>query len=309
MWLDVIGLADVALIERIGAHFGLHQLSIEDVVRPHQRPKLEDYGEHLFIVARMAPMAGEDTTDQLGMFIVADCILTFQERPEDDLNLVRERIRSNRGRIRRQGADYLAYSILDAVIDAYFPLLEESGEQLEALEDQVISQPRPQVLQQIYDVRRRMLSLRKSIWPLREVISAMLRDDSPRITRETRLFLRDCYDHTVQMIDLLEVYRELSSNLMDVFLSSSGNRMNEVMKVLTMITTIFIPLSFIAGIYGMNFDGDRSPHNMPELRWYWGYPACLGVMLVLALLEVYYFYKKGWFESNSYSSNNRTLRD
>jgi magnesium transporter len=296
VWIDVTGLANTGLIEKLGAHFHIHPLAIEDIVRTHQRAKLEEFKDHLFLVARMAPLPHEEITDQLSIFLGNGYVLTFQERPGDPLNDVRDRIRTARGRIRDSGADYLMYAILDGVIDAYFPILEESGESLEDLEDEIVLRPKQSVLTSIYENRRKMLMLRRSLWPLREVTASLIRDDSNRITPETRVFLRDCYDHTVQIIDLLETYRELSSNLMDVYLSSMSNRLNEIMKVLTIITVVFIPLTFIAGVYGMNFNPNASKWNMPEVNFRYGYVICLFVMAVIALLEVYYFWVKGWLQ-------------
>ncbi|MBX7247404.1 MAG: magnesium/cobalt transporter CorA [Candidatus Sumerlaeaceae bacterium] len=294
VWIDVVGLADVSLIERIGECFKLHPLALEDVVHTHQRAKVEDYGEHQFIVLRMAPMDGEYDTDQLSMFLGPGCVVTFQERPGDCFGDVRDRIRRSKGRIRSLGADYLAYSILDAAVDAYFPLLERNGEALEELEDDVVVRPDPSVLARVYEIRRKLLILRRAVWPLREAVSVLARDQTPHFTQDTRAYLRDVYDHCIQIIDLMETYRELSSNLMDVYLSSMSNRLNEVMKVLTIITTIFIPLTFIAGVYGMNFHTESSPWNMPELAHRYGYPICIGVMLLIAIAEIIYFRRKGW---------------
>jgi len=294
VWIDVAGLADLPLIQKLCGIFGVHPLAQEDVVRTHQRSKVEEYAEHLFIVARMAPTLGEEETEQLSLFFGDGYVLTFQERPGDDLDGVRQRLRNPRSRLRHLQPDHLVYSILDAIIDAYFPLLEKSGERLELLEDELISRPANGILQEIYAERRKLLKLRRSLWPLRELASALLRGESGRFTQETRVYLRDCYDHTVQLIDLMEVYRELSSGLMDVYLSTISNRLNEVMKVLTIITVIFIPLSFVAGVYGMNFHTDESRWNMPELRWRYGYLACLAFMALIAAGEIYYFRRKGW---------------
>lgn len=294
IWIDVNGLANLHVIQELAARFELHPLAVEDVVRTHQRAKVEDYANQLFMVARMPPLKGEDLSDQLSMFLGDGYVITFQERPGDDLDPVRNRIRTSRARLRRLGPDYLAYSILDSVIDAYFPLLEADGEMLEELENSLIEGPSPAVLEQVYAIRRRLLKLRRALWPLREMTANLLRDETPRIQPETRVYLRDCYDHTVQLIDLMEVYRETSSSLMDVYLSSMSNRLNEVMKVLTIITVIFIPLTFVAGVYGMNFDPDASRLNMPELRWRYGYVVCLGLMLIIAAAEIYYFRRKGW---------------
>jgi magnesium transporter len=297
VWIDVTGLANVPMLEQIADRFHLHPLTLEDVIRTHQRAKIEEFKEHLFVVARMAPLPHEETTEQISIFLGDDYVMTFQERPGDALDEVRHRIRTGRGKLRECGPDYLLYAILDATIDAYFPLLEDSGERLEDLEDDIVLRPRGEVLSEIYDSRRKMLMLRRALWPLREVTAALIRENSPRITPDTRIFLRDCYDHTIQIIDLLETYRELSSGMMDVYLSSMSNRLNEIMKVLTIISVVFIPLTFIAGVYGMNFNTSVSRWNMPELNMRYGYVGCWAVMLLIALVELYYFWKKGWMQS------------
>ena len=298
-WIDVNGLADLDFIRAIGEEFKLHPLAMEDTVSTHQRPKAEGYDDYDFIVMRMAPCIGDDTTEQISMFLMKGCVLSFQERPGDDLETVRERIRQARGRIRKQEADYLAYALIDAIIDAFFPVAERMGERMEDLEDRVVQNGARDLLAQLYDIRRRLLDLRRALWPLREVIGGMVRDESPFFSHDTRIFLRDCHDHVIQMIDLVETYRELSSNLMDVYLSSVSNHLNEIMKVLTIISVIFIPLTFLAGIYGMNFNTQVSHWNMPELNWHFGYPLCLLGMLVITIAELVYFYRKGWLASAS----------
>lgn len=299
VWIDVAGLANVELIQRIAAHFSIHPLVLEDIVRTHQRPKLEEYEDSLFIVSRMAPCKDQDETEQLSMYLTGNCLVTFQEIPGDDLDGVRRRIRMERGRIRSQGPDYLAYALLDAVIDAYFPIVDHYGEMIEDLEDQLILSPERSLLADIYIVRRKLLEIRRALWPHRELLAILYRGDTPLIARETQIYLRDCYDHTVQLADLMENYRELVSNLMEVYLSSVSNRLNEIMKLLTIISAIFIPLTFIVGVYGMNFRPESSPWNMPELTLYYGYPICILVMVIVALVQVYYFWKKGWLTSGA----------
>ncbi len=294
VWLDIAGLRDVARIQQIGDMFGLHPLALEDAVHTHQRAKVDDYSDYLFLVARMAPSEGEEDTEQMAMFLGRNYLITFQERPGDCLGGIRDRIRSSKGRIRAVGPDYLAYSLLDTIIDAYFPLLEHHGEMLEDLEEKTILSPNPSILAQVYTIRRRLLTLRRAIWPLREAANGLIRDESHLVTADTRLFLRDCYDHTIQIIDLMETYRDLASGLMEVYLSSISNRMNQIMKVLTIITTVFIPLTFIAGVYGMNFNTQASPWNMPELNMRYGYVVCLGVMLLIAIVQFVIFWKLGW---------------
>lgn len=295
LWVDATGVGDADAVAAIGETFGLHRLALEDVVNVHQRPKVEEYPDHLFAVARMATLGDRVDTEQVSLFLGSDWVLTFQEREGDVWEPVRNRLRLGRGRIRMAGADYLFYALLDAVVDGYYPVLEEFGERLEFLEEEVIEDPREGLVGVIHAARRDALALRQSVWPMREAVGQLYRDEFRLITAETRIYLRDAYDHTIQVIDLLENYREMSSALLDVYLSSVSQKMNEVMKVLTMIATIFIPLTFIAGIYGMNFDPESSPWNMPELSWYWGYPAVWSIMIFIAVALVVFFRKKRWF--------------
>jgi magnesium transporter len=295
LWVNIDGVGRADVVEQIGDIFGLHRLALEDVINVHQRSKLEEYPTHLYVVARMAGVNGDRLdTEQVSLFLGDGFVVTFQERPGDSLEPVRARLRGGRGRIRVAGADYLAYALIDAIIDGYYPVLEVYGDWIESLETEVIERPRDEIVGVIHDARRDVLALRHAIWPMREAVAILYREPIDRISDDTRLYLRDAYDHTVQIIDLLENYRELASALLDVYLSSISNRMNEVMKVLTIIATIFIPLTFIAGIYGMNFSPESSPWNMPELHWYWGYPVTLGVMLVVAIGLVFYFRHKRW---------------
>ncbi len=300
LWVNVDGLGDAKVIQELGRIFQLHQLSLEDVANSRNRPKVEVYDGFLFVVVRMFHLLPDHQMEieQLSLFLGADYVITFQEGiPGDCFEPVRARLRKDGSRLRSGGADFLAYHLIDAVIDGYFPLLERLGERLEDLENVVIDQPSRAVVAQIHDIKRELLLIRRAVWPLREAINSLVREELPMITPETRIFLRDCYDHCVQIIDLVESYRELGSGLMDVYLSNVSNRMNEVMKVLTIITTIFVPLTFVAGVYGMNFNPEKSPFNMPELNAYWGYPMAMAAMAVIALLELYYFWKKGWLWS------------
>ncbi|MBN2582898.1 MAG: magnesium/cobalt transporter CorA [Planctomycetes bacterium] len=295
VWVNVCGLGDEKVLNRLKDLFGLHPLALADVVNVSQRSKVEPYGDLLFVVTRMATVQEHKLdTEQMSIFLGRRFVLTFQEHVGDCLEPVRDRIRHNAGRIRNLGTDYLAYSLLDAVIDAYYPLLEQYGEWLEDLEDQVISHPDVNTVHRVRGARRDLLTLRRALWPQRDAVNALLRDPLPQVADETRIYLRDCYDHVSQLIDIIETQRELAAGLQDVYLSTVSNRMNEVMKVLTVIATIFIPLTFIVGIYGMNFDPDRSPWNMPELRWAWGYPAVLAVMATVAAGMLVYFRRRGW---------------
>src|SRR5262245_15747505 len=293
-WVDVDGLGDAHVLEQIAAIFHLHPLAMEDVVNVHQRAKVDTFGERTFIVTHMFSITEHLESEQVSLFLGPDFVITFQERPGDCLEPVRERIRKQETRVREADAGYLAYAILDAVTDHYFPILEVYGERLESLEDRIVARPDRAVVAEIHDMKRELLYVRRAVWPQREALNTLVRDEIPHISAETRLYLRDCYDHSVRIIDLLETYREVCSDLMDLYLSSISNRMNEIMKVLTIISTLFIPLTFVVGIYGMNFDTQASPLNMPELKWYYGYPACLALMIAIAIAQLFYFRHKGW---------------
>jgi magnesium transporter len=294
-WVDVQGLGDIETIRELGKIFGIHGLALEDIINAHQRPKVENYRDHVFIVTRMPVAGGGSATEQISMFLGASFLLTFQERAGDDFEPVRNRLRSAPGgRIRSANADYLAYALLDTVIDGYFPVLEAYGEAVEDLEIEVMTTPEVGLTSRIHDIKRDLLALRRALWPQREMINALIRDENPVVTDLTKTYLRDCYDHTIQLVDVLETYREIASGLIDIYLSSLSARMNEIMKVLTFIATIFIPLGFIAGLYGMNFSPDISPWNMPELTWYYGYPYALALMAAVVVGMVLYFRSKGW---------------
>ncbi len=293
-WINVDGLGDAATIEKIGQIFGVHRLALEDVVNTHQRAKVDPYGDQLFIVARMADLELRSNTEQLSMFVGANFVITFQEEAGDSWEPIRQRIRNKVGRIRTQGPDYLVYEIIDANIDAYFPILEQFGERLDELEDSVLLQSNGHLIDRIHELKGGLLMLRRAIWPHREMLAALARESMPLITDHTRVHLRDCYDHIVQLVDLTETYRELTADLRDLYMSAISNRINETMRVLTIIATIFIPLTFVAGIYGMNFDSGDSPWNMPELHWYWGYPSVLALMAVIAAAMLIFFRARGW---------------
>jgi magnesium transporter len=297
LWIDVDGLGDVSVLQEIGKEFGLHNLALEDVVNLHQRPKVEDYNDHLFIVCRMPCTDPLLQTEQVCLFLGRDFVITFQERPGDCFESVRNRIRTSRGRIRKSGADYLAYSLLDAVTDSYFPVLENIGEHIDGLEEMIMTDPVPDDVKRIHVLKRDLLNVRRAVWPQREMLNTLIRDESPLIDDYTKIYLRDCLDHTFQLIDLIETYREIVSDLTDIFLSAQSTRMNEVMKVLTVIATIFMPLTLISSIYGMNFDRQASPWNMPELGWAFGYPVIMAGMLAIAIGMLLYFRKRGWVGS------------
>jgi magnesium transporter len=302
-WVRVVGLGDVSLIARLGEIFNLHRLALEDVVNVHQRAKIEQYKGHCYIVARVVRDEESYASEQVSIFLGRNFVLTFQERPGDFLEPVVQRIRESIGRVRTAGTDHLAYALIDAVVDCYFPVLERFGESLEALEEAVVFHPRRQVIEKIHEMRFGLLTLRRAVWPMREMLAVLYRDPIPLIDDEERVYLRDCYDHTVQIIDLLENYRDVASSLMEVYLTSISNRTNEIMKVLTIFTAVFIPLTLITGIYGMNFNTERSLWNMPELDWEWGYPFALALMATVAAALLFYFRKRGWLGSGSDDSN------
>ncbi len=289
-WIDVQGLGDEQVLRAFAELFGIHPLALEDVVNAPQRPKVESYEKHTLCITRMAALREPHTvaSEQVSLFVGRNYVLTFQERHGDVFDPVRNRIRQGGPVFRSSGPGYLAYALLDAVIDGYYSIMESFGEHLESLEDEIVADPRRPILQRIHHVKRELLGIRRCIWPQREAINTLIRDENPLISNTVRVYLRDCYDHCVQIMDVVETYRELAGGLMDVYLSSIGNRQNEVMKVLTIMASIFIPLTFMAGVYGMNFE------NMPELRAAWGYPILLVTMIVVAIVMVTYFQRKGW---------------
>ncbi|MBD2168780.1 magnesium/cobalt transporter CorA [Calothrix membranacea FACHB-236] len=301
-WVDVRGLGNIDILQRVGQVFDLHPLVLEDVVNMAERPKTEDYEDQLLIIARMVVPkvnAFGFYSEQVSLVLGKTYLLTVQEEPEHDcFDAVRSRIEKSKGIIRKSGADYLTYALLDAIIDGFFPVLEGYSEQIEDLEEEVITKPTQKTLQKIYKIKRELLQLRRAIWPQRDVISSLMRDSGENISDEVRIYLRDCYDHAVQVIDMVETYRELTSGLMDVYLSAVSNKMNEIMKILTVVSSIFIPLTFVAGIYGMNFNTEKSPYNMPELNWYWGYPLCLAVMAAIGGGLLFFFWRRGWLEKS-----------
>lgn len=295
-WINVEGLHDAELVEKLGQMFGFHRLTLEDVLNCGQRPKIEDYGSYHFLIMKSLFMKnGELETEQISFFLSGNFVVTFQEVPGDSFEAVRERIRQGKGQIRQMGPDYLTYALIDALVDEFFPILEAYGDRIEELESEILENPTQETVHRIHGVKRELLLLRRAAWPEREVINALQRQEADAIHPDTQVFLRDCYDHTIQVIDMIETYRDLASSMLEVYLSSASNRLNEVMKVLTIISTIFIPLNFIAGVYGMNFNTRASPLNMPELNWAFGYPMALGVMAVTAGGLVLYFKRKGWF--------------
>jgi len=294
-WLNVNGLGDLELIRQIGELFGLHHLTLEDLVHVDQRPKLELFPSYAFVVSRMVYLDDELVTEQLGLLFGDGFVLTVQEgRPGDNLDPVRSRLRHNIGHVRAEGPGYLAYAILDAVVDHYFPVLEQYGDRLDELEDEVLGASAHNLVTRIHDVKRDLLVLRRAITPQRDGIARLGLADSDLINERTRLHLRDVSDHTEQLIDLLDSYREVASSLIEMHLSLAGHRMNEVMKVLTVIGSLFIPLTFITGVYGMNFNPHTSPWNMPELGARYGYPLVLAAMALVTAGLLLFFYRRGW---------------
>ncbi len=295
LWLNVDGLGDADVLTAIGRTFDIHGLALEDVLTMNQRAKIEDYDKRLFVVMRMLEPDHTVNTEQLSLFVGDGFVVTFQEHPGDCLDPVRKRIRDGLGRVRTMAADYLAYSIIDAVVDAYFPYLDDFSEKLETLEDDALYRPTPEIAARIHEAKRDLLVLRRAMAPMREGLSVLVQGRTGHISETTRLHLRDCYDHSIMLLEMMESYRELTGSLLDVYLSSMSNRMNEIMKMLTLISTIFIPLSFLTGLYGMNFDHQASPWNMPELHMRYGYPIFLGVVLAIGVIQLVLYWRRGWF--------------
>ena len=296
-WINIDGIYDTQLIEKLGERFDLHPLLMEDIMNTGQRPKIEDFENYIFLVIKMLyfdEKNDEVKSEQISLILGTNYVISFQEVEGDIFDPIRDRIRKAKGRIRKMGADYLAYALLDAVVDNYFLILEKIGEKIEAMEEDLVTEPNPETLHAIHSLKRETILLRKSVWPLRELVSGLERSESKLIKKGTGIFLRDVYDHTIQVIDSIETFRDMLSGMIDLYLSSISNKMNQIMKVLTIIATIFIPLTFIAGIYGMNFDPDASPFNMPELAWYWGYISVWVVMIIVAILMLIYFRKRNW---------------
>ncbi|GAB4112869.1 MAG: magnesium/cobalt transporter CorA [Candidatus Caldatribacteriota bacterium] len=290
-WLNIDGLKDTSLIEKVGNYLGLHPLLIEDITNTGQRPKIEDFEDYIFIILKMIYCTNSKDDleiEQISLILGPDFIVSFQERKGDVFESIREKIRKGKGKIRKEGVDYLAYNLIDSILDNYFVILENIAEKIEEIEERLLIYPTPKILQNIHELKRNIIFLRKSVWPLREIISRLEKPESKLIKETTQIYMRDIYDHSIQIMDTIETQREMISGMLDIYLSSISNKMNEVMKVLTIIATIFIPLTFIAGIYGMNF------HYMPELSWRWGYFATLLVMVLVGVLMVFYFRKKKW---------------
>jgi len=290
-WINIDGVHQVEVIEKIGAHFGIHPLILEDIMHTVQRPKIEDFEDYIFVVVKMIyydDKKNDIEAEQLSIILGPNFVISFQEKEGDIFNPIRDRIRKAKGRIRKMKPDYLAHALIDTIVDHYFIVLEKLGEKIEGMEEELVTNPTPVTLQTIHTLKRELIFLRKSIWPLREVISVLERGESSLIHKSTVIYLRDVYDHTIQVVDTVETFRDMVSGMLDIYLSSMSNKMNEVMKVLTIIATIFMPLTFLAGLYGMNFK------HMPELELPWGYPGLLVLMIVVGLAMVAYFRSKKW---------------
>ncbi|PKL62577.1 MAG: magnesium and cobalt transport protein CorA [Methanomicrobiales archaeon HGW-Methanomicrobiales-2] len=289
-WINADGIHDTGMVQAIGDAVGIHPLTLEDIANTRQRPKIEDYGDYLYVVIRMlSPYGdGEFQSEQVSLVLGRGYVVSFQEQPGDAFERIRERLRAGAGRLRSEGPDYLFYALLDAIVDGYFSVIEVFGERIEVVEEEVVADPDRETLQAIYALKRSLVALRRSVWPLRDVVAELERGESPLIREPTLVYLRDVYDHTIEVAETVETYRDTMSGTLDVYLSSQSSKMNEIMKVLTVIATIFIPLTFIAGLYGMNFA------YMPELRHPWGYPAALASMAIVAGVMLLYFKKKGW---------------
>ena len=290
-WINVTGLHEVERLAQLGGTLGLHPLVLEDILSTDQRPKTEDYGEYIYIVLKALGNGDggqEITTEQISLILGRNFVISFLESDSGVFNGVKDRILKNPSRVGKMGADYLAYALMDTAVDNYFTIFENLGDRIDALQASLIARPAPDTLRTLNTLKREMLYLRKSVWPLREVVSGLQRSDSPLIQKATGLYLRDLYDHTIHVIDTIETYRDVLAGMMDIYLSSLSIRLNEVMKVLTIIATIFMPLSFIVGVYGMNF------HYMPELAWHWGYPLVLLAMAEIAGAMLLYFRRKKW---------------
>jgi magnesium transporter len=290
-WINIDGLHKPEIISAIGKKARLHPLLIEDILHTHQRPKVDDQGNNICLVVRMLRVHSERPeilSEQISFVLVNNTLISFQESPGDVFDSVRDRIRTKKGRVRKMGADYLLYSLMDAVVDNYFKVLEQLGERIEAIEAALMEDAYPELLNQIYAIKRELLYIRKAVWPLREAVGSLERGENELIAEAAHVYLRDLYDHTIQVIDTIESFRDMLSGVQDLYMSSLGNKTNEVMKVLTIIATIFIPITFIAGIYGMNFE------IIPELKWRFGYAAVWVIMIAMVVAMLIYFRRKKW---------------
>jgi magnesium transporter len=290
-WIDVVGIHEPKVIEQIGCQFKIHPLLMEDIMNTTQRPKIDDLGKYICLILKLITFdekTMELQIEQLSLLFSDDFVLSFRETESGIFNTLRDRIRNNLGRIRKMGTDYLTYTLMDAVVDHYFVVMEKMGEKIDSLENEVVANPKRETLRGVQQLRDEILLVRRSVWPLREVVSLLEKAESPLVDKSSSFFFRDVYEHTIQVMDTVDTYRDILSGMFDIYLSSISNRLNEVMKVLTIIATLFMPLTFLAGVYGMNFE------HMPELKWQYGYFMLWGVMIVIALTMLVYFRKKKW---------------
>lgn len=296
-WLNIAGIHDIELLQEIGNYFHIHPLVLEDIVNTDQRAKSEEYDEYQYVVIRklnFPDKANELESDQISFILFKNLLISFQEDNLPIFESIYNRLKVDGNRIRKYGTDYLMYVLIDNVVDGYFDVLDRFGDKLEDLEDQIMDGPEKDTMQGIQHLRRELIFFRKSVWPLRDMLNNLYRLDTPLIDASMRIYLRDVYDHSIHVIDTIENYRDMVMSLTDTYMSSVSNRMNEIMKVLTIIATIFIPLTFIVGLYGMNFNTSVSPFNMPELKFYYGYPAVWLVMIIVAIIMIIYFRRKKW---------------
>ena len=294
-WLRIVG-HDTALLNQVAERYGVHPLVLEDVLNVGQRPKVEDYGTHLFVIVDTVRRAdGAYQEEQVSLLLFESVLISVQEHESDLFRPIEDRLRTGRGKARSMGLDHLTYAIVDTVVDHYFPVLDQLNDRLEDVEDGLLDIPKPEDLQLLHSLKRDLMRLRKATWPLREMVATLGRGDSHLMGPETRLYLRDVHDHTVQIMEIIDACRDMATSLTDLYISSLSNRLNGIMKVLTVIATLFMPLSFLASLYGMNFNTTISPYNMPELSWYLGYPFVLGLMAIVALTMLLLFKRRGWF--------------
>jgi len=290
-WINIDGIHEIEIIEKIGKYFGVHPLILEDILNTEKRPKMEDFETYIYVTLKMLKQIDNNDkilSEQVSLIIGTNFVISFMESKDDIFDPIKDRIRSGKGHIRKLGSDFLAYSLLDAIVDNYFIIMEKSGDKIEVMEEELVKNPTPGTLRSLHDTQRELMTLRKSVWPLREVVNNMLRGESTFIHESTLIYLRDVYDHTIEIIEMIEGLRDMVSRMFDMYLSSISNKLNEIMKVLTIIATIFIPLTFIAGVYGMNFE------YMPELKWRWGYPVIWTIMVFIGVYMLNYFRKRRW---------------
>ena len=296
-WIHIQGQPSIDTLNYLGESLNLHPLTLEDVHNTGQRPKVDDYNGQIFIILSLPIITnGHVSIEQISLFAGPDYVISFHNGKRDAFSTVRKRLQNHLGKIRDRGADYLVYALLDTVIDEGFPVLESFGEEIEALEEELLQSPDRNTLKKLHDIKRELLLIRRMLWPQREILNVLIRDEILLFKDETRIYLRDCYDHTIQILDLIETYRDMTASMLDVYLSSISYRLNDVMRILTVIATIFIPLTFLVGVYGMNFGiNDKSPWAMPELGWYYAYPVLWIIMILMAVGMLLFFRRRGWF--------------